>query len=56
MDHSEAVRVNATERYFLQELTPDQLAQFEEHFFECPECAVDVQATAKLLEPPTRSR
>jgi len=50
MDHSEAVRVNATERYFLQELTPDQLAQFEEHFFECPECAVDVRATAKLLE------
>ena len=50
MDHSEAVRVNATERYFLQELTPDQLAQFEEHFFDCLECATDVRAAGKLLE------
>jgi len=50
MDHSEAVRLNATERYFLQELTPDQLEQFEEHLFDCPACAIDVRATAKLLD------
>ncbi len=50
MDHNEAVRLKATERYLLQELDPEQLEQFEEHFFDCPECALDVRATAKFLQ------
>jgi hypothetical protein len=50
MDHSEAVRLKATEQYFLQELDPDQLEQFEEHLFDCPHCALDVRAAAMFLE------
>src|SRR5437868_7162837 len=50
MDHNEAVRLKTTERYLMQELDPEQLEQFEEHFFDCPECALDVRATAKFLQ------
>jgi len=50
MDHSEALRLKATERYLLNELDPEQLDQFEEHMFDCPECAVDVRAAAMFLE------
>ena len=50
MDHSNAVRLKATERYLLNELDADQLDQFEEHLFDCPDCAVDVRAAAMFLE------
>ena len=50
MDHNEAVRLKAAERYLLRELDPDQLEQFEQHFFDCQECAVDVRAAAMLVE------
>jgi hypothetical protein len=50
MDHEEAVRQNATERYLLDELDPDQREQFEEHFFDCRECGEDVRAAAMFVE------
>jgi Putative zinc-finger len=50
MDHSDAVRLKATERYLLNELDPEQLDQFEEHLFDCPDCALDVRAAAMLVE------
>jgi hypothetical protein len=50
MDHAEAVRLKATERYLLNELDPDQLDQFEEHLFDCPECTVDVRSAAMMIE------
>ena len=50
MDHSEAVQLMATERYLLGELSPDQREAFEEHFFECYECALDVRAEAAFIE------
>jgi len=50
MDHSEALRLKATDRYLLNELDPEQLDQFEEHMFDCPECAVDVRAAAMFVE------
>jgi hypothetical protein len=50
MDHSDALRLKATERYLLNELEPDQLDQFEEHLFDCPECAIDIRAGAMFLE------
>jgi hypothetical protein len=43
MDHSEAVRQMATERYLLDELTPDLREAFEEHLFDCSECALDLR-------------
>lgn len=50
MDHQEAVRQNATERYLLEELDPEQRDQFEEHFFDCQDCAMDVRAAAMFVE------
>ncbi len=50
MDHSESVRLMAAEKYLLEELTPELQEQFEEHFFECQECALDVRAGAALVE------
>lgn len=44
MEHPEAIRLMAAERYLLNELTPEQRQSFEEHFFECQECALEVQA------------
>ena len=46
MDHETAVKLMASERYLLGELSPDQRDAFEEHFFECAECAEDVRAAA----------
>jgi len=50
MDHNEAVQQKATERYLLNELDPETRDQFEEHLFECQECAVDVRAAAMFIE------
>lgn len=50
MDHKNALRLNATERYLLNELDPDQLDQFEEHLFDCPKCALDLRAAAMFVE------
>jgi hypothetical protein len=50
MDHNEAVRLMATERYLLNEFTPEQKEEFEEHFFGCQECALDVRMGAALIE------
>jgi len=50
MDHNEAVRQNATERYLLDELDPEVRDQFEEHLFECQDCALDLRAGAMFVE------
>jgi Putative zinc-finger len=46
MDHETAVRIQAAERYILEEFPPEERAAFEEHFFECPECAEEVQSAS----------
>ena len=48
MDHSEAVRIKAVEKYILGELPPELRDQFEEHYFDCVECASDIRALARL--------
>jgi putative zinc finger protein len=50
MDHAEAVRQKATEKYLLNELDPDLRDQFEEHMFDCQDCALDVRAAAMFVE------
>jgi hypothetical protein len=50
MDHSEAVRLMATERYLLGELSPEIREAFEEHFFECQDCAFDLRSGAVLID------
>lgn len=49
MDHSEAVQQMAAERYLLDELSPELRDAFEEHMFDCPECAFDLRAEASFL-------
>jgi len=44
MDHTDAVRMQAVEKYILGELTPALRDQFEEHYFDCAECAVNLRA------------
>src|SRR5262252_6875711 len=46
MDHDTAIRMQAAERYVLKEFAPEQQAEFEEHFFGCPECAQEVRSAA----------
>ena len=50
MDHADVVRLKATEKYLLNELDPDEVDQFEEHLFDCQECALDVRAAAMFVE------
>src|ERR1700757_1664055 len=50
MDHAEAVRQQATERYLLDELDPELRDQFEEHLFDCQDCALDVRSAAMFVE------
>jgi hypothetical protein len=50
MDHREAVDRMASEKYLLDELAIDEREAFEEHLFECHECAADVRAGSVFLE------
>jgi hypothetical protein len=50
MDHSQAVEQMAAERYLLNELSPDAREAFEEHVFDCHECALDIRAAAAFVD------
>jgi hypothetical protein len=43
MEHDDAVSSHAAERYAARELSPAERSDFEEHYFECPECAEAVR-------------
>jgi Putative zinc-finger len=49
MNHSEATEQMAAERYLLDELTPEARDAFEDHVFDCPECALDLRAGAVFV-------
>jgi len=50
MDHNQAVLEKSTERYLLNELDPDVRDQFEEHLFDCQDCALDLRSAAMFVE------
>jgi len=50
MDHNEAVRLQAAEKYVLGELPQDLREAYEEHYFDCAECALDVKAAAAFVD------
>jgi hypothetical protein len=50
MDHNEAVRLQAAEKYVLGKLPKEQHAAYEEHYFECPACAEEIKATVAFME------
>ena len=44
MDHQQAIKIHAAERYLLEELSEEERESFEDHYFSCPECADEVTA------------
>lgn len=48
MDHETAIRVQAAERYLLDEFSPEERIEFEDHFFGCLECADEVRSASIL--------
>ena len=50
MDHKEAIRIHAVDRYLLGELTAVEREEFEEHFFSCGECSEDLHIGAILVD------
>ncbi len=50
MDHDEAVRLQAAVKYVLGELPQAERDSFEEHYFDCRECGMDVKAAAAFVE------
>ena len=54
MNHTEAVSAGAVERYLLDQLSASESDEFEQHFFDCSECARDLRASA-LFQDNARS-
>jgi hypothetical protein len=54
MDHQQATQLTAVEKYLLDELPPEVRDEFEEHFFDCQECATDLRATAGFIDAAKR--
>jgi hypothetical protein len=50
MDHRQATESMAVEKYLLEELTPEVRDQFEEHFFDCNECSIELQTAAGFID------
>lgn len=50
MDHSEALKLQAAEKYVLGELSPALRDEYEEHYFDCQECAADLKAATAFAD------
>ena len=50
MDHSEAVRLQAAEKYVLGELSQQLRDEYEEHYFDCQDCAAELKATVAFVD------
>ena len=46
MDHETAMRIQAAERYVLDEFSPEERAEFEDHYFGCAECGDEVRSAS----------
>src|SRR5260370_30372598 len=50
MDHNEAIQLQAAVKYVLGELSLVQRDEYEEHYFDCAECAIDIKALATFAD------
>ena len=50
MDHTEALRLQAAEKYVLGELSQPLRDEYEEHYFECGECAEELKTTVAFVD------
>jgi Putative zinc-finger len=49
MDHDQAVKSQVCEKYLLGELSPELRDAYEEHYFSCAECAMQLRSAAELI-------
>jgi hypothetical protein len=50
MNHNEAKQLQAAEKYLLGELSPNQREEYEEHCFDCADCALDLKGVAAFAD------
>jgi hypothetical protein len=50
MEHTEAIETNASDRYALGQLSAAEADAFEEHYFDCADCAEDVRLGMTIME------
>jgi hypothetical protein len=50
MEHSDAIRLRAAEKYVLGELSTQLRDEYEEHYFACHECAIELKATVAFVD------
>ncbi len=50
MNHAEALQSQCAERYLLGEMSPEERLDFEDHYFDCRECADDVKAAVAFTD------
>jgi hypothetical protein len=50
MDHNQAIQLQAAVKYVLGELSQVQREEYEEHYFDCAECAIDLKALATFAD------
>jgi anti-sigma factor RsiW len=48
MTHADAIRTLAAERYLLDEMSEIERFAFEEHYFDCQECADDIRTGSTM--------
>jgi len=49
MDHDQAVKSQVCEKYLLGELSAELRDAYEEHYFSCAECAMQLRTAAELI-------
>jgi hypothetical protein len=49
MEHDQAVKSLICEKYLLGELSPELRDAYEEHYFSCAECAMQLRSAAELI-------
>ncbi len=49
MDHAEASTTHATDRYLLGELTAAEADAFEDHYFDCADCADELRIGMRFM-------
>jgi hypothetical protein len=50
MEHAEAIEKRMAEQYALGELLDTDRDAFEQHFFDCPDCATDVRDAVTMMD------
>jgi hypothetical protein len=50
MDHNDAIQLQTAVKYVLGELSQIQREEYEEHYFDCAECAIDLKALVTFTD------